>query len=141
MVRFKSCYHTSNFININGIAHHFVNDTWKQVPVDVEVTEHHLTSMFITTVDNAFNYTSHRNPGTHQQSPDHIAVMADIIAEMHEVHSGNGNGGVPHVSNVLAETNSNRFLSWLTGGGWGSSFFYVYGAEYNWFWLLLCVFL
>ena len=80
LVRFKSCYHPSNFININGIAHHFVNDTWQQVRVDVQVTEHHLTSMFTTTVDNAFNYTSHRNPGTDQNSPNHIVVMADIIA-------------------------------------------------------------
>ena len=118
LVKFKSCYHTSNFVNINGIAHHYTSGTWQPVPVDLEMNEHHLTSMFTTMVDNAFNYTSRRNEGTQQQSLDHIAVVADIIAEMHEVHSGTGNAGVPHVSNVLAEQNSNKFFSWLTGDGW-----------------------
>ena len=59
-------------------------------------------SVFAVAPDNTFNYSTRRNPGLEEDNIDHIIVMADIIAQIHEVHMMGGEY-YPHVASVLAE--------------------------------------
>ena len=71
---FSQFYHTTNFVNFNGVAHHYVEAEWRPVPVDFEVTEHKLLPTFAARIDNAMNYSVYRNPGLKQDSMEHAEV-------------------------------------------------------------------
>ena len=113
LTRFLPCYHTTNFVNFNGVVYHYVGEDWTPVPMDIELTEHKLLPSFATRLDNTFNYSIYRNPGLVQDSLEHVSVVADIIAQIHEVHTS-GKSSFAHVSEVLPSKDSNHFFNWLS---------------------------
>lgn len=99
-------------MNINGLAHHFVENDWKLVQVDMPISEHQLLPTFAANADYSFDYSIHRNPGLIQDSLDHVSVVADIIARIHEVHTS-GTSSSAHVSEITAENQLNHLSRWM----------------------------
>ena len=79
LVKFSPCYHISNFVNFNGKARQFSKGDWQLAPVDLQLEENRLMSVFAEAPDNTFNYSTRRNPGLEQDNIDHITVMADLL--------------------------------------------------------------
>ena len=112
LTRFTPCYYTTNFIDFNGITHHFVDGDWEPIVVDFMLTESKLLPTFAISLDNTFNYSSKRNPGSVQDSIEHVSIIADIIAQIHEVHTS-GAISTPQVSEVLPNQELNHFSKWI----------------------------
>ena len=138
LVKFSPCYHTSNFVNFNGKARQFSKGEWQLAPVDLQLAEHRLMSVFAEAPDNTFNYSTRRNPGLEQDNIDHITVMADIIAQIHEVHMLGGESYL-HVASVLAEPKSNHFVKWFTDTGTQTSWWYRMWNGIKWGTLMIIV--
>ena len=116
LTRFSPCYHTSNYVDFNGVVHHFINGDWTPVSVDYQLVEPKLLSTFATSLDNTFDYATRRNPGSVHDSLEHVSVMADIIAQIHEVYSNGASLG-PQVREVLPNQEMNHFSKWIAPEG------------------------
>ena len=91
------------------------------IATDVELAEHKLLATFVAQEENVFNYSLHRNPGFAQGQVDHISVMADVIARIHETHTS-GASPSAHVVEVLAYPQTNYFNGWVAAGRDGITF-------------------
>ena len=122
LTKYSECYWHANFVNFNGKAHTFRNNTWAPVEPNIQMHGRRLIDTMPLEVDNSFGTLLEMHPAITSHPLSSSTIMADILAYIQMGYTSDLSGD-RHVETIFvhpSERNSVSFMARL--GNWIRNF-------------------
>ena len=116
LTHYSECYWHSFFVNFNGHAHTYRNNTWTPVIPSIIVQGHQLIDTLPFEADNAFGTVLRLHPALRSNPMSPAMTIAGILATV-QAHNAANHNGDSRISNVLLPYDAVQHLPFLSRVG------------------------
>ena len=128
LTKYSECYWHANFVNFNGKAHTFRNNTWTPVENNIKMHGRRLLDTMPLEVDNSFGTLREMHPAIVSHPISSSTIMADILAYIQMGYASDLNGD-RHVETIFVHPSERTSVSFMARlGNWIRNFAILSGV-------------
>jgi len=122
LTKYSECYWHANFVNFNGQAHTFRNNTWAPVEPNIQMHGRRLIDTMPLEVDNSFGTLLEMHPAIASHPISSSTIMADILAYIQMGYASDLSGD-RHVETIFVHPSDRTNVSFMAKlGNWIRNF-------------------
>jgi hypothetical protein len=122
LTKYSECYWHANFVNFNGQAHTFRNNTWAPVEPNIQMHGRRLIDTMPLEVDNSFGTLLEMHPAIASHPISSSTIMADILAYIQMGYASDLSGD-RHVETIFVHPSEKQSVSFMARlGNWIRNF-------------------
>ncbi|EFX85486.1 hypothetical protein DAPPUDRAFT_237978 [Daphnia pulex] len=122
LTKFSDCYWHANFVNFNGKAHTFRNNTWAPINPNIVMHGRRLVDSLPLEVDNSFGTLREMHPAIASHPISGSTIMADILAYVQSGYAVNLQGD-RQIESIFVHPSEKADVSFVArAGNWLRNF-------------------